>query len=78
MARDYYAEAEVVCQDLERSGRPDLAQGLRDAKARGSTATEILMGLRWKLQQALEEEAGLGSAEVSVRALKKSLDEVLQ
>ena len=77
MASDYYAEAEAVCQDLESAGRSDLAEDLRDAIASGSTATEILMALRWKLEQSLSAESDLGRAEARMRLLKEGLDEAL-
>ncbi len=78
MARDYYAEAEAVCQELESAGRADLAADLRAAVEAGSTATEILMALRWKLEESLAAESDLGRAESSMRALKEGLDEALR
>jgi hypothetical protein len=78
VARDYYEEAECICEQLERSGRSDLADEIRDTMEQGSTATEILMALRWKLDQALAAESGLGLAEARMRSLKQGLDDVLK
>ena len=57
--RDYYAEAESVCEELEGAGRSDVADDLRAAMEAGSTGTEILMALRWKLEQSLASESDL-------------------
>ncbi|MDE0887789.1 MAG: hypothetical protein OSB70_19925 [Myxococcota bacterium] len=77
MARDYYAEAEAVCEELEGLGRSDVADDLRAAIEGGSTATEILMALRWSLEQSISAEIDLGSAEVKMRSLKEGLDAAL-
>jgi hypothetical protein len=43
----------------------------------GSTGTEILMALRWKLEQSLAAESDLGTAAVKMRSLKEGLDAAL-
>jgi hypothetical protein len=77
VARDYYAEAEAVCEELEGVGRSELADELRGALEAGFTATEILMALRSKIEEVLSAEADLGSARGSMRTLKAGLDEAL-
>ncbi len=78
MARDYYAEARAICEELQAAGREDLAEDLREALESGSTATEILMGLRWNLEKALAEESDLGETKEKMRLLKQGLDRVLE
>ena len=77
MARDYYAETRAICEELQAAGREDLADELRDALQSGSTATEILMDLRWNLKKALTEESDLGGTKEKMRSLKEGLDQVL-
>ncbi len=50
MARDFYAEAEQIADGLASEGLVGEADGLRSVIASGATATEILMGVRWHLQ----------------------------
>jgi hypothetical protein len=78
MSRDYYAEVEEICEDLERSGRGDLADDLRGAVEAGSTATEILMAVRWSLEKMLAAESELGGLEPRMRSLKEDLEVVLR
>jgi hypothetical protein len=51
MTRDAYAEARDLGTALQRSGVEGWAEKLDGQVAAGSTATEILMGLRWVLEQ---------------------------
>ena len=51
MARDYYAEAREIAKRLASDGLTSEAQVLVDAIDTGSTATEILMALRWHLKR---------------------------
>ena len=51
MARDYYAEAKELAVLLEREGLAEEARSLVHAIADGSTATEILMAIRWHLER---------------------------
>ena len=78
MARDYYAEARAICEELQAAGRDALAEDLLEALEGGSTATEILMGLRWNLQKALAVEVDLGRARKKMESLKEGLDQVLK
>jgi len=49
MSRDYYAEGEQIACSLESHGLTSEAKCIRDAIDGGSTASEILMRLRWQL-----------------------------
>jgi hypothetical protein len=52
MGIDYYAETARIAKALQDEGLDSEAQALRDIVDRGSTATEILMGVRWQLKQS--------------------------
>jgi hypothetical protein len=60
MARDYYTEASGIARSLEKHGLIIEAQALIDAIDAGSTATEILMALRWHLQRIDESNPAMG------------------
>jgi hypothetical protein len=51
MAVDYYVIAHQISSNLLDENQEDWAQRIEDAIAHGSTGTEILMHLRWTLQQ---------------------------
>jgi hypothetical protein len=51
MTIDYYAEARELATRIQREGLAAEAQALIDAMDAGSTATEILMALRWHLTE---------------------------
>lgn len=51
MAFDAYSGAADLARDLDARGYKTHAASVRDIVAAGSTATEILMGLRWTLEQ---------------------------
>jgi hypothetical protein len=51
MATDYYAVTNEIIVALEAEGLTSEATALRDVMEAGSTATEILMGIRWHLQK---------------------------
>ena len=48
---DYYKEARSLSEALKLEGEKKWAQLLIEKIEAGSTATEILMGLRWALQE---------------------------
>jgi hypothetical protein len=50
MNQDIYKESSHIADLLEREGLKSSAQEIRDAIDYGSTATEILMELRWRLR----------------------------
>jgi hypothetical protein len=53
MQRDFYNDAFELAHQTRDAGHPDWAVRLEDTIESGSTATEILMGLRWVLGELL-------------------------
>ena len=53
MARDLYNDAFELAEQARDAGHPDWAGRLEDTIESGSTATEILMGLRWVVGEIL-------------------------
>ena len=51
MEIDYYTEAGLIADAIEDQGHSVTATALRDAVEYGSTATEILMALRYRLTE---------------------------
>lgn len=78
MTRDYYGESRALAADLSEAGRQQWADEIDLVIASGSTATEILMGIRWTLSQLLTSEPDL-PAELTERAadLRDGIDQVL-
>jgi hypothetical protein len=78
MTRDYYGEARALGADLWEAGYKQWADKIDSVVEGGSTATEILMGLRWTLSQLLASEPGLPS-DLSMRAdlVKREIDSAL-
>jgi hypothetical protein len=75
MAADLYREAENTAVALDGEGLLDEARSIREAIAAGSTATEILMAVRWHLRTISPR----GSATAAqVRALIAAIDDVLR
>jgi hypothetical protein len=72
MGYDYYAEAASLAGRLDAEHRNDWAERLRAAIAEGSTATEILMGLRRHLQRLRDSGVTLSDGS------KYHLDELLR
>ena len=78
MAIDYYAEADEVMNELDAEGLTVEAESLRNIIAGGSTATEILMGLRWELRQIDDaNKVADMTAKRRIRKLIAELDRVL-
>ncbi|GLI34120.1 hypothetical protein [Desulforhabdus amnigena] len=50
---DFYSKAREIARKLEKENLTDQASKVVDAISAGSTATEILMILRWELDQVL-------------------------
>jgi hypothetical protein len=77
-ARDYYALAGEIIDELTKEGLTAEAKALRNIIDEGSTGTEILMGMRWQLKQI--ESAGKASAQTArrIRELVSQLDEVVR
>ncbi len=78
MAIDYYANARRIIECLKAAGRKVDADSLIEVMAAGSTATEILMGLRWHLKRidADGQPADLDCKQ-QIRTLISQLDKVL-
>lgn len=78
MPSDVFAEAEAIADDLDSDGRSDLAVEIREAIASGSTGTEIMMALRWNLEQLLASEPNLGTTAAKMRALLNAVEVALR
>ena len=79
MVADIYAEARSLERDLDARGMHEWSQRIEDVIAGGSTSTEILMGLRWTLDQLLNSLPNL-DADVAgrIRQLLTALNELLR
>lgn len=78
MSRDYYADARTLAALLSQEGETQVAEHLRDVMEGGSTATEILMGLRYRCQQALDQgRAGSQTTRARIKEFVKALESVL-
>jgi len=76
---DYYGKGEAVAQRLEIEGLDQYAKGIRDAIRGGSTATEILVALRWQLRKVLDCGEKLGDQEmIMVKELVEKIDDILE
>lgn len=74
MARDYYVEAKELAALLERGGLPQEAEALVRAISDGSTSTEILMTIRWRLERIDTPEFKLTSEiRARVRDLRRAI-----
>lgn len=63
---------------LRHEGKGGFAEKLDDAISYGSTATEILMAVKWHLEQLKEEMADLSpDSQDSVRQLVKEIELLL-
>lgn len=59
MTRDYYGESRALGADLWEAGYKEWADKLDAVVQSGSTATEILMGIRWTLVQLISSHPNL-------------------
>jgi len=57
MGSDYYGDAMEIAEALASEGRAPEAEAIRTTVSQGSTATEILMGVRWHLRNLIEDRA---------------------
>jgi len=82
MARDYYAEAREIaaavraCADLQA----EHADQIEEAVTAGFTATEILMGVRFRIRELLVDHRVSLPAELAESAgeLARAIDEALE
>lgn len=70
MARDLYNDAFELAEQVRDAGHPNWAVRLEDTIESGSTATEILMGLRWVISELL---AAIPDLPPETRALAEDL-----
>ncbi|MCP3857450.1 MAG: hypothetical protein GY745_22170 [Actinomycetia bacterium] len=82
MARDYYDEARGLAAEI-RTGAAELvrsADRIEDAITSGFTATEILMGLRFRIGEMLDNERASLPDGLRARAaeLAQAIDETLR
>lgn len=73
-----YAEVRALASALSDAGFPAWADRIEDMIAVGSTATEILMGLRWVLGELLAQEKQLPSPlRAGAVDLEREISEIL-
>lgn len=78
MTRDYYADSRALGSDLWEAGYKVWADKIDAVIDGGSTSSEILMGLRWTMDQLVAEEPGLvGVLEQRVASLRRAIDAAL-
>ena len=79
MALDCYSEARSIGESLRQAGFSQWADRMNTAVDRGSTATEILMGLRETLDQ-LRQARDQPNRDLSARVdrLRRAVDQALQ
>lgn len=56
---DLYEQIDEIAQGLHEAGREDWAEPITDDVEGGATGTEILMAVRWHLQQLRNEPGTL-------------------
>lgn len=77
MARDYYAEAEKLADDARRAGFPDVADSVIRVIEEGFTSTEILLGIRSVLSEALPRLASAPRLRDDTISLIEGVNEAL-
>jgi hypothetical protein len=76
---DYYKEAKLISDALKIDGQKKWAKLIIDKIEAGSTSTEILMGLRWVLQECLKtRDSKLGDVENRMLGLVSKIDGALK
>lgn len=77
MSYDYYAEARYLADTLKKEGFSDWAIKVLSAMEEGVTATEILMILRWNLENFLSSQLGSENVIDRAKQLHQKVDAVL-
>lgn len=77
MAPDYYADARSIAVALFERGEFGWSEKIEDAITGGSTATEILMRIRFCLLQLLDSGVANQDEDRAARQLVAQLDQVL-
>lgn len=78
MVNDPYAEARDLADILRSQQRHEWSSKIDDIVAGGSTATEILLGLRWILRELLRDEALDVATAMQARELEQAVDALLR
>jgi hypothetical protein len=79
MEIDYYTEARLIADAIGDQGHAEIATTLRDAVEYGSTATEILMALRYHLTELIASGTLADPLTIArSRRLMAALDEELR
>jgi hypothetical protein len=74
---DNYASARTIAKQLFEQGELDWSRELEDAITGGSTATEMLMRVRFTLQRLLKSGTATEGERVAAQSLVVELDDVL-
>lgn len=76
---DYYAVAKKIARRLSKDGYPNWSDRILDAIACGSTATEILMAIRWQLNEFKNSQSKISDPiKKEIVELTTKIDEVLK
>lgn len=78
MVSEPYAASAALVSRLRESGLAVWAQRIEDVVQGGSTATEILMGLRWTLRELLQVPALPPDVAGGASAILESVDQLLR
>lgn len=77
MSYDYYTEAEKISATLQEEGLNDWADQILNTMKEGATATEILMMLRWRLENFLVSPSGSTNVIAHAEQLHQKIDAAL-
>lgn len=76
---DYYEEARNISQALKQDGQKKWADLIIEKMEAGSAATEILMGIRWAVQECLKTRQNkMGEMDKKMLALVAKIDGALK
>lgn len=77
MSYDYYTEAKKIAAILQEEGLSYWATQIISAMEEGATATEILMMLRWRLENFLASQSGSTNVIAYTELLHQKIDTAL-
>lgn len=74
---DYYQEARRIAGLLRKEGLAEAASAVEEAIDGGSMATEILMGIRFNLEEVLPQASETTASQIRslVKEVTRALDE---
>ena len=76
---DYYGAAKQIVANLTAAGDKNSADLITEKLEAGSTATEIIMGVRWAIQECLKtREKRMGDLDKKMVALIARIDGALK